>query len=728
MDDAQAGRLIVEWDAKIDRFVEKANQVLAHSKKTARGVEEDWKRIDLEHAMSRVMDRGRLSIIDAGAEHLGLMGGALEHLGVVGLATGAVIGSLGGMIEEGIKSAEWAESLEKAAKTIGITTDAVQEFDFAALKAGISQDTMRESLGKLYEKIGQVQSGTARGMTTKAFEALLGKDPAEQLRQLGDLEHILPVIAEKLASLPAGERAGLAAKIDLAPVLPALLKGKEGLAETTKEAHELGLVLDKDLVKKGAEAAERMKVAGDVLDKGMKTGFIALTPAIAAATEALGHFIETWFSRPMLLTDMVSPDARKLMAKGEQFAPEARRMEEEARARLNIGGSAPTTAMLLARLGMRDPAPKQLVAGAHTGPTAEERAKTGDDAVAKATEAELRAKEALTANVEERLTIALQLLKAETDQKKTDLEHQVTEKKISRAKASQAETLIAAAAKEQAELLRRDAAYKIEDQEIAIHNFKVDQLLAQLADEAGMTTTAGERRKIEAQILAIRQQQARDLEAQADARAVKDGSMTPGEAAARQGALAATQSADSKKAIYDNYYQGIHGALDAAVKGGWPGLAKYMADKLKTSLVDALANGLTNILIGGGSGGGGAGGLFGSFIGAMLGIPHHASGTDSSSGGPAIVGENGPEVLNLPRGSRVTPNHALSNLQIGRGASQSIFAPTFNFDGAVMTQDLVDQMNAIGQRAAANGAAMGLAAARALVPAEMSRRAGLQIR
>jgi len=725
MDDAQAGRLIVEWDAKIDRFIEKANQVLAHNKKVAHEVEEDWKKVNLEHAMDHVMDRGRLSIIDAGAEHLGLMGGALEHLGVVGLTAGAVLGGLGAMIEEGIKASEWSESLAKAAKTIGVTTDMVQEYDFVALKAGISQDVMRESLGKLNEKIGEMQSGVAGAKTAKIFEAL--KISPQQLRDLGDLKHILPIIAEKLAALPASERGGIAARLDVTPILPALLKGKEGLADAAKEARELGLVMDKELVKKGAEAADKMKTAGDVLDKGMKTAFIALTPAIAAATEALGRFIGVWFSRPMQFKEMVSPEARELMAKGELYAPEARRLEEEARERLHIGGAAPTTEMLLERLGMRDkPAALVKDKGGSKGPSAEERAKNGDDAVAKATEAELRARAALTANVQARLEIELQLVKAEAEHKKNDLWHQIAEKKITAAKARQAAALIDAAEQEEAARLQRDAAFKIEDQEIAIHNFKVEQLLAQLSDEAAMAATTNDRRRLETKILSLRQQQARDLEAQADARAVQEGSMTPAQAAARQGALAATQSADTKKAIYDTYYSSIHGALDSAVKGGWPGLAKYMADKLKTNLIDALANGLTNVLIGGGARGGG--GLFGSILASGLGLPHFASGTDSAPGGAAVVGENGREVVNLPRGAKVTPNHALSNLQIGRGAAAGIFAPVFNFEGAVMTQDLVDQMNAIGHRAASQGAAMGLAAARALVPAEMSRRASLQIR
>jgi hypothetical protein len=59
----------------------------------------------------------------------------------------------------------------------------------------------------------------------------------------------------------------------------------------------------------------------------------------------------------------------------------------------------------------------------------------------------------------------------------------------------------------------------------------------------------------------------------------------------------------------------------------------------------------------------GLGGLFGaselpafgtpSFVGPL---PGNASGTDNWRGGPTWVGENGPEILNVPRGAQIVPN------------------------------------------------------------------------
>ena len=59
-------------------------------------------------------------------------------------------------------------------------------------------------------------------------------------------------------------------------------------------------------------------------------------------------------------------------------------------------------------------------------------------------------------------------------------------------------------------------------------------------------------------------------------------------------------------------------------------------------------------------------------------IPYLAEGTDYFQGGPAIVGEQGPELVNLPTGSSVTPNKALGGVNI-----------TVNMDG-IMARSRAD--------------------------------------
>lgn len=56
-------------------------------------------------------------------------------------------------------------------------------------------------------------------------------------------------------------------------------------------------------------------------------------------------------------------------------------------------------------------------------------------------------------------------------------------------------------------------------------------------------------------------------------------------------------------------------------------------------------------------------GLLGSTLGGGgLGIPGFANGTNSAPGGLALVGERGPELVNLPKGSQVIPNERLGQM------------------------------------------------------------------
>jgi hypothetical protein len=85
-----------------------------------------------------------------------------------------------------------------------------------------------------------------------------------------------------------------------------------------------------------------------------------------------------------------------------------------------------------------------------------------------------------------------------------------------------------------------------------------------------------------------------------------------------------------------------------------------------------------------------------------------AVGTHYAPGGAAWVGENGPELINLPRGSRVTPA-AESRRMVGQATGPSVVViNTFDMNGAVVTDDLLYQMQEKADRAAVRGAELGV--------------------
>lgn len=76
-------------------------------------------------------------------------------------------------------------------------------------------------------------------------------------------------------------------------------------------------------------------------------------------------------------------------------------------------------------------------------------------------------------------------------------------------------------------------------------------------------------------------------------------------------------------------------------------------------------------------------------LGKALKIPGYADGTSSAPGGLALVGERGPELVNLPRGSQVVPNNRLMNMAsplvsgVGMGGGAPVVNQTINFSGGV---------------------------------------------
>lgn len=144
-------------------------------------------------------------------------------------------------------------------------------------------------------------------------------------------------------------------------------------------------------------------------------------------------------------------------------------------------------------------------------------------------------------------------------------------------------------------------------------------------------------------------------------------------------------------ALAQNGPAGVDFALDHASKNGWgawygakntgignwegigkgAGSASAALEKLagaSTETTKGLGS-LANSLVSGGAGGGASLGGFANLfsssfkpnttLSAFLGVGANAKGTDSWSGGPTWVGEDGPEIINAPKGAQIIPNHAI---------------------------------------------------------------------
>jgi phage-related minor tail protein len=133
----------------------------------------------------------------------------------------------------------------------------------------------------------------------------------------------------------------------------------------------------------------------------------------------------------------------------------------------------------------------------------------------------------------------------------------------------------------------------------------------------------------------------------------------------------AEQAQDVGGAIKSAMTDAFKGAEDAFVSFVQTGKLdfKSLMDSVIADLARAQFRSMASSLFGG-SGGFNIGNIFSNLFGGSSNfaghtgmgpfLPAFASGTDSAPGGFALVGENGPELVNLPRGSSVTPNNKLN--------------------------------------------------------------------
>jgi len=203
--------------------------------------------------------------------------------GVAAFATVAAVQQLGQMVRD---AANKLGDLRDAADAIGITTDALQELQYAAQLSGVSADVLQSSMQKLSKNLGDAaMGGTA---AKKTFDALGLSGAVLSTMPLNDA---IGAIADKLAAVenPA-QRATLATdlfgKSGLAMV-NMLADGSAGLNAMAAEAQSLGVVINKNVIDNAAAAADKLDALSMVVSANLTEALVNLSPVLIAAAQGL---------------------------------------------------------------------------------------------------------------------------------------------------------------------------------------------------------------------------------------------------------------------------------------------------------------------------------------------------------------------------------------------------------------------------------------------------------
>ncbi len=620
------------------------------------------KTADVAVAQFRAKTDGQLAAIDG---RFAALGGPISTLKstLAGLATGAAAGLAGalggaGLIALAKNGLAYASSLAEVAQQLGVTTDDLQRFRYAASQVGIEQETLDKGLGKLTQTMGKAQLGAKE--PAKAFEALGISVASLSGKTAGD---VIPRIADALGLIPdPAKRAAIEVALfgKAGQQLDTLLgSGRGQIDELTQAAQRLGLVLSADQIAHADDAADKLaavkqvleaKISGAVADNA--TSILQLADALLAVTDAASRFtagvpslnqqLRSVYGEVDAFTGLLSRQGilGRVLTGNSPFSKTPtgtsllkdydKTQTDQIRSRVTVGGgpllSADAQALVRTRAGGR--VSDFLAPSGPKGKSADQLAREAESKRQEAernaraytaTEARARldlgsSRADLSNDPDERASIERERVDIAKRARDDEIASDLSLKRITEAQADHLRNINAQTAESDKQVITARRAHDVSEAAFERQRAGLDDQTTLLDIYGRIAGTAAERREIEARILAIRQREERlALEHLRD-----DATRSPEE---RQGAVEALgrlperqaaerQDLDQRNATplqafgrdLKNEAAGINEALESIEVQGLQSLGDGIADAITgaRSLGDAfkgVANGIIADLI-----------------------------------------------------------------------------------------------------------------------------------
>ena len=203
-----------------------------------------------------------------------------------GAAAITVVGGLTtALAKNTLELTKTADYLLTLSSQTGLSTDQLQEFEYASELVDVSTDTLQGSLRKLTSNMQKARDGS--GDAAAAFETLKVRI-TDNHGALQDSRQIFLQTIDALGKVKnETERDALAMQIfgksatDLNPLIEA---GSERLAELAAQAHEVGYVMDADTLESlGAldDSLQKLSKQGDAVKRSFATALLPILQAFA---------------------------------------------------------------------------------------------------------------------------------------------------------------------------------------------------------------------------------------------------------------------------------------------------------------------------------------------------------------------------------------------------------------------------------------------------------------
>ncbi len=217
---------------------------------------------------ARIAERELKNISDAAATAGKLVGGAL----IAGGTAFAV------MAKQAIDA---ADEMNDMAQKLGMSTEQLSAYDYAAKMSGASTEAIATSVQKLNSNMADAARG--QGSAKAALDAL-GISVTDANGALKTNDEVMREVADRFAQFPDGATKSAMA-VDIfgksgADLIPMLDEGAVGLARMQEEAAAMGLILSTETAKAAGEVNDNLDMMGNIISGQVASATADMLPTI----------------------------------------------------------------------------------------------------------------------------------------------------------------------------------------------------------------------------------------------------------------------------------------------------------------------------------------------------------------------------------------------------------------------------------------------------------------
>ncbi|WP_052699910.1 phage tail tape measure protein [Martelella endophytica] len=578
---------------------------------------------EFKGAMTRIRMQARTAANDTASSFLSIkskIGGADSLVGMLAGGPGGLAASLGlgSFVAATQQAVDAVTDLGKAAKTAGVDFEAFQELRYAAVKSKIGVDALTDGLKEMQLRADEFVK-TGGGSAAESFQRL-GLSARQLTRMLDDPASMFETLIGKIRQLDRAAQIRVLDEIfggTAAEDFSALMdEAGQSIADARQEARDMGAVMDEELLQKAEDVNAEWEAMALVIGTRVKSSLVEVAGLVSGLVSNLGAFM-TMLDQALqkagnagIWTKLggalgVDMSQKMVWVDGQGWVP-----SDDAG---NDVTEFPPVDVTVSRNQADD------YADYNAGREILEQKLAANREVT----AELQRQNGLTSD-----QIALEKEMAAVRKQYEDAGGAPTEEMVRQ----QAQARLDARGR------RRDAGKAGGGGSAASVNREreaVEKLIQALRDELQMTEMGAEEKKVFENL-----RRAGAAATDSEKASIRELTLAIEDQKDKQ-----QQAADTAGFFRDTARDSFMSLIPAIETGN------DALDTLINKLIEAAAQAAL-------FGDGPLGGLFGGGLLSGL-VPAHATGTSFTQGGMALVGERGPEILNLPRGGEIIPNHRL---------------------------------------------------------------------